>query len=244
MRMTKKKFINDEQKETRYEKMAEQTAQLKKFLEKFNELSIEQKAAFMSRAEKELPGTFPPRHILSDASWFARAETTTAVKLKPNMGIEEYLVKTRIAPMVKAMGGDTGYDEDDEDGIPYPHDEEIKVPFDKIRLQLQVDRYSTLEYQEHEFTPQNPGVLTAGEIFQWVYDFYHNPIKGQLVEDIAGTDDGWGYSETAQAAIDEGRWLELQEVMGDCMHFEGLRYITTERGDDTMTGVYLVCFGS
>ena len=83
-------------------------------------------------------------------------------------------------------------------------------------------------------------IFTAGDILEHVYRFYSSIVSNDMKSEIAETDDGWGYSATAKESLENGTVMYLEEVMGDCMHFEGLRFIEFEG----TIPVYQIMFGS
>lgn len=87
--------------------------------------------------------------------------------------------------------------------------------------------------------------FTAGEILDHIYRFYageiHDEMEDDELEQISKTEDGWGYADQAKQALQDGTVLYRHQVMGDCMHFEGLHYVrTTSQG----APVYRICLGS
>lgn len=76
-----------------------------------------------------------------------------------------------------------------------------------------------------------------------VYRFYSGEIPQEDLEEIAETDDGWGYSKKAKKALKNGTVLYREQVMGDCMHFEGLRFAGFT-GVDRTTKSFRIMLGS
>jgi hypothetical protein len=84
-------------------------------------------------------------------------------------------------------------------------------------------------------------LTTVGTILQKIYDFYQTHMSEEELEVVSKLDDGWGYSEHARDALSLHKKIQRHEVMGDCMHFEGLveeSYISNGHS------VYTINFGS
>lgn len=135
-----------------------------------------------------------PEELLADCSWFVGDEISKAVQF-----------------------------EDDSNGenTPYPLDKIYVIGMDKIYIRYQVDRFGELDLSEIQY-PLTSGQVTSGQLLKWIYDFYHTPVNRDLVEEIASIDCVLGFSKLAQKRLDANEPLQLHEVMGDCLFFEGL----------------------
>ena len=96
---------------------------------------------------------------------------------------------------------------------------------------------STLEIQ---YLDMSPATFTVGEILNHIHRFYTTAMTKTELDAVASTDDGFGYSQKALRASEENTILYREEIMGDCMHFEGLRLI----GHKESYPVYKILFGS
>jgi len=188
-----------------------------------------------------MEGNYP---ILRDVSWFARQPISEA-KLSAASSIEEYIYKTRILPMEQAFGIISKDENDNE----IKNEEDPAYPLDKqldlgqfIQIHFQVDRYAELEYQKKNYKAPKKG-FTAGKILEHIYRFYASEIPEEELEQVIDTDDSWGYSAKAKKAFANKTVLYREQVMGDCIHFEGLQFIgfSKERADMKM---FRVMFGS
>jgi hypothetical protein len=120
--------------------------------------------------------------------------------------------------------------------------------FEQKRKEL-AKTHSTISYSEEAlelgYIDDGPKTFTAGEILEHIYRFYSSAMIETELQAVAQTDDGFGYSERAARALEDGTVLYREEVMGDCMHFEGLRLVGHAVGKDSETyPVYSVNFGS
>lgn len=97
------------------------------------------------------------------------------------------------------------------------------------------------ENGKYSFTYPARNKFTVGDILTHIYKFYSGEIPEEELGAISKTDDGWGYSKAAKKALDNETVLYREEVMGDCMHFEGLHYVRT---NSKGVPIYHVCFGS
>lgn len=109
--------------------------------------------------------------------------------------------------------------------------------------------HSTISYSEEAlelgYIDDSPKAFTAGEILEHIYRFYSSVMIDAELQAVARTDDGFGYSERAVKALQDGTVLYREEVMGDCMHFEGLSLVGHAVGKDSENyPVYSVNFGS
>ncbi len=96
----------------------------------------------------------------------------------------------------------------------------------------------TVEYPTGQYT------FSTGSLLNHIYRFYTSPISKKHLKLIAATDDGWGYSDKAKEALDVSTVLYHEEVMGDCMYFEGLRLLSYVEDDDVDIPTYQIMFGS
>lgn len=232
--------------------------------------------------------------ILRDVSWFARAPVSEA-KLLQAASFEEYIYKTRIAPIEEAFGGGGGDEADENKGnkekkeekeTPYPLEQQLDLG-EFIEIHFQIDRYSELEYWRRTYKASTPIIKTVsvknedwaeklneiqdkygkvswswktgedhkeirytdgytfsvGEILEHVYRFYSGEIPRDDLLEIVECDNNWEYADKAKEALKNGTVLYREEVMGDCMHFEGLEFIGFSKyGKDTK--MFRIMFGS
>jgi hypothetical protein len=93
---------------------------------------------------------------------------------------------------------------------------------------------------DYTFSVETDKIFTVGDILNHIYRFYTSIMSKEEIIAIATTDDGWGYNEKAKNSLVNKTVLYREQVMGDCMHFEGLRYI----GNKDNIPTYKVIFGS
>lgn len=133
---------------------------------------------------------------------------------------------------------------------------EIREPLEVIDIPLNewntniVDEWfenGWVEFQTHDDVitltfPKDTefALTTVGVILQKIYDFYRQDMSEEELEVIAKLDDVWGYSEIAREALVSHKKVKRYEVMGDCMHFEGLE----ECGNSNGHRIFRINFGS
>jgi len=119
--------------------------------------------------------------------------------------------------------------------------------FERKRNELRTS-HSCIAYSEQNlelsYIDDNAKSCTTGELLEHIYRFYSADMTNDELSAVSQTDDGWGYSQRAAQAINDGTVLYREEVMGDCMHFEGLRLIGHAMGKEGKYPVYAVDFGS
>lgn len=98
----------------------------------------------------------------------------------------------------------------------------IKLPFKKLVLRYQVDRYSELDRCEAEYDIEN-GEITIGELLGWIYYYYHSPASESWVKQVANLDNGCSQNEIARKALHSNSPISIQECMGNCLYFHGLQ---------------------
>lgn len=157
-----------------------------------------------------------PEELLADCSW--------SIGDKPSVAVQ------------------FGQDSNAED-TPYPLDKIYVIGKDTIYILYQVDRFGELDLAEIRY-PLTSGQVTSGQLLKWIYDFYHTPVDRDLVEKIASIDCVLNYSKLAQERLDANEPLQLHEVMGNCLFFEGLRECRSAHntGDDYVS--YILYLGS
>lgn len=178
----------------------------------------------------------PPKYLLNDVTWFARASVSEAKKYLKAENFAEYIQRTRF-----------NINNDDINNIPYyPMDEIIDVKFDFIIIEYQSDRYSEVNYIRRKYKAKNLSEhlkkyqFTVGDILEHVYKFYSGVMTDEHKNLVKDLDDGWGYSDIVKESLEKGTTIYVQQIMGDCMHFEGLRFITI-KGE---IPVYRIMLGS
>lgn len=106
-----------------------------------------------------------------------------------------------------------------------------------IQIQYQADRFSTLPGIPRRYKVSQ-GKFRVVKILEDIYRFYTGEMTTDAIARIATTNDALGYCNAAKDAWKSGTVLHREEIMGDCMYFEGLRYLgnlKTETGEDIMT---------
>jgi hypothetical protein len=117
--------------------------------------------------------------------------------------------------------------------------EGLTIPIkNHIILAFQIDRYEELDREELKYQSRYNEEFTVREMRDHIQRFYHSRItdKQKYIE----LEDP--YSELVKESMDGtlGSVIYLEEVMGDCIFFEGLQFL---REDDGVP-VYLVKLGS
>lgn len=105
------------------------------------------------------------------------------------------------------------------------------------------DKYGFISSSKEElwisYVSKDDSYFTVGDILNHIYLFYHQIMNESELQDVSGCDDGWGYADKAANALKNGTILYRHEIMGDCMHFEGLSLNSS--GD---APYYELCLGS
>lgn len=195
--------------------------------------------------------------ILSDVSWFAR-EPISEAKLLPqydelgDVEAEEsipYPLDSVIE--IGSMFYTIAYQVDRYNSLPCVELKYCSNPSRKTEkcadlavLRKRFDelqgKYGSVIYSEDKlevyYYDAESGTVTAGEILNHIYRFYASAMITDELRAVSETDDGWGYSNKAATALKNGTVLYREEIMGDCMHFEGL----CQKGK----AKFKVCFGS
>lgn len=83
--------------------------------------------------------------------------------------------------------------------------------------------------------------FTAGEILEHIYRFYSNIMTNEHKKAVQHLDDFYGYSKIAKKSLAEGTTIYMEEIMGDCMNFEGLKFYAHNKAG---IPIYEIEFGS
>ena len=157
--------------------------------------------------------------LLTDVSWIARMPIAEACVIESGAACNEDVKSWRH----------------------YDLDKTLPIASDHLCLSLPVDRYRSLEPTILKFRKRTIH-FTAGEILDHIHRFYCAAMTKDELERVAKTDDVFGYARRAQDALANNTVLYREQVMGDCMYFEGLKLDAAQSAPVLPT--YSVLFGS
>lgn len=90
-----------------------------------------------------------------------------------------------------------------------------------IITKMKRDRYGKLIKENIPVKLNEGEKFTELTILRTIRDYYHAPLSEKELAKIAyETDDGWGYNEKAQKALEDKTELKRHEIMGDCVFLE------------------------
>ena len=103
------------------------------------------------------------------------------------------------------------------------------VPYkNKITIWYQRDRYGSLPEELVTYTPKDDYRFTQDELCRYIHDYYNQELTEDELSLISKTDDCWGYCEKAKDALENHKYIPRYEIMGDCLFFEGVEYVSRD----------------
>ena len=199
--------------------------------------------------------------ILDDVSWFIRAQVSKATKI--NEEIDDWKPYVLNQDVV-FTGGSTGstftniiilYQMDRYSTLkPCARKYQASTPIyteekfaskEEMETRLQVVSKSAQWFIQNASPPTlkyvNGKKFQVGEILHHIHKFYASEMTPCELKEVSETDDGWGYSKSAREALTNGTVLYREEIMGDCMRFEGLHFVHI---NDEGVPIYHLSLGS